>query len=75
MTNAQRIAALAIARESNTGHAPLRWDWPTCNCFYTGLPAPKRQHPNAVKCNFTPMGPSKHTVARRAARCAAKRSH
>ena len=70
MTNAQRIRALAIAREENIGHTPLRWEWPINNCFDTGLPWPPREpkHPNAAKCNFTPTGPSRRTLTRRAAR-------
>ena len=54
MSNQQRLAALAIARETRTGHAPLRWLWPVNNCFDTRQPVVKR-HANAHKCNFTQL--------------------
>ena len=55
MTNQQRARALAIARANGGGHAPLRWVWPVNNCFFTGILLPTRQHPNAHKCNWTPL--------------------
>ena len=54
MSNQQRLAALAIARATGTGHAPLRWFWPTNNCFDTRLPV-VQAHPNAVKCGYTQL--------------------
>ena len=54
MSNQQRLAALAIARATDTGHTPLRWLWPVNNCFDTRQPVVE-QHTNAVKCNYTPL--------------------
>lgn len=54
MSNQQRLAALAIARATGTGHAPLRWLWPVNNCFDTRQPVVER-HANAVECNYTPL--------------------
>lgn len=32
----------------------MSWVWPDSrNCFFTGLQAPRKQHENAHKCNFT----------------------
>lgn len=34
----------------------MSWVWPdNKNRFFTGLPAPKKQHENAHKCNWTPL--------------------
>lgn len=72
MTNAQRVRALAIARENGGGHAPCRWAWPNeRNCWRTSQSG-KWSPP---KTKFTATGPSKRTIAKRAARRAAKRSH
>ena len=74
MTNAQRVKALAIGRETKTGHAPLRWVWPKNNCFFTGIPLPERKHPNAHKCNFTPLPGCACKRAKKRARALQQRS-
>ena len=68
MTNAQRVAALAIAREDDIGHTPLRWIWPNeRNCWPT-----KSTHRGPSQAY---SGPSKRTVAKRASRAAKRRAH
>jgi len=67
MTNAQRIRALAIARANGGGHAPLRWCWPDKRNCWSGK-STTRGPGQAYS------GPSKRTVAKRAAKRAAKRS-
>jgi len=68
MTNAQRVRALAIARENGGGHAPCRWAWPNERNCWNGKSA--RRGPGQAY-----SGPSKRTVAKRASRRATKRSH